>query len=75
MKVEVRYPTGMVGASGMRLHINDVFIPRVKEIKIKPEDYNDVKRTMLGYEIKCKGIELVDDGTGIVATIIRGESQ
>ena len=77
MKVEVRYPTGMVGASGMRLYINDVFIPRVKEIKVKPEIFFDygVEKTELGYEVDCDAVELRDDETGIIATIIRGESQ
>lgn len=71
MKVELRYPQGMiVGASGLKLFVNGVFIPLVKEIKIKPPK-EDVKRTMLGYEIDCIGIELMDDGGGLIATIIK----
>jgi len=74
MKVEFRYPQGMVGAVGMRLFVNDVFIPLVKEIKVKPPK-EDVKRTMLGYEIDCKGIELMDDGSGLIATIIKEDEE
>lgn len=77
MKVEVRYPQATVGAAGMKLYVNDVFIPRVKEIKVRPEIFFDygVERTELGYEVDCDAVELRDDETGIIATIIRGESQ
>ena len=75
MRVEIRYPQTTEGASGMRLFINDMFIPRVKEIKMKPPTVEvpteNITRTELGCEIQCKGIELIDDGTGLIATIIR----
>ena len=79
MRVEIRYPKATVGASGMRLFINDMFIPRVKEIKMEPPivevPTEGVRRTDLGCEIQCKGIELIDDGTGLIATIIRKEEE
>ena len=72
MKVEIRYPEE--GACGLRLFIYDVYIPRVKEIKVKPEIFFDygVERTEKGYEVDCDAVELRDDETGIIATIIRG---
>ena len=68
MKVEVRYPDATVGASGMRLFVNDLFIPRVKEIRVKQPDF---KQTELGYEAECKGIKLIDDNGGLIAIIIK----
>lgn len=78
MRIEIRYPKATVGASGMRLFINDMFIPRVREIKMEPPivevPTECVKRTELGCEIQCKGIELIDDGEGLIA-IIKGDKQ
>ena len=79
MRVEIRYPQATVGASGMRLFINDMFIPRVTEIRMEPPTVEVpaecVKRTELGCEIQCRKIELIDDGNGLIATIIRKEEE
>ena len=61
MKFKIKMPTeNQVGARGLKVFINDTFIPRVGAIE-NPKDVSATEIYEGVYEIECEGVLLYED--------------
>lgn len=62
MKAEIRKPPkGSKGAQGVKIYIEGVYIPLVKEISVDDETIKWTE-TEKGWEFEIKGFEMTEEG-------------
>lgn len=71
MKVEFRFPNAVVGACGMKIYVDDIYIPRVKRVigDDEKEQYWDGDDEC--FKTECKAVTLIEDNGGYLLFVIR----
>lgn len=71
MKVEFRFPNAVVGACGMKVYVDDIYIPRVKRVIGDDEKEQFWEGDEEGFKTECKAVTLIEDNGGYLLFIIR----
>lgn len=71
MKVEFRFPNAVVGACGMKVYVDDIYIPRVKRVIGDDEKEQFWEGDEEGFKTECKAVTLIEDNGGYLLCIKR----